>query len=285
VNKAALTVLAALMFSASAGASPMLSGFNTSVLPKCDDCSSSAVNLGFTIDFNDQLFSSVYVNNNGNVTFGKANASYVPEPMFSFRGMPIIAPYFVDVDTTKPQNKDSLGHTISPVQGTVSYGQGYYSGASGLLNVGDYDHAKAFGVTWQNVRSSDLEAEGGFDTFQLLLIENDLKPDAFEVMFNYGSIQWDNHGGYQPPPYGSYGFSDGTGNLYYDGVGSSTAALVDGQSDALNRISHTAPLTAGRQAFLIATGHANSVAVPEPGVTGLLSIGALALLFNRRRRT
>jgi hypothetical protein len=55
------------------------------------------VSLGFTVNFGG-AFSSVYINNNGNLTFGSSLSAYTPFPL-STSTMPIIAPFFADVDT------------------------------------------------------------------------------------------------------------------------------------------------------------------------------------------
>ena len=55
--------------------------------------------LGFTINFFfGQSCSDVWVNNNGNVTFGAALSDYTPSNLTTF-GNPILAAFFADVDT------------------------------------------------------------------------------------------------------------------------------------------------------------------------------------------
>ena len=48
------------------------------VLPTCDDCSSDAIDMGFTIRFFGAEYSQVFVNNNGNVTFNAPLSAYTP---------------------------------------------------------------------------------------------------------------------------------------------------------------------------------------------------------------
>ena len=67
-----LTLLATLACAANASAAPgvvqNLPGCRTATLPANDDGSTAAVPLGFTANMFDTSFSSVFVNNNGNVT-------------------------------------------------------------------------------------------------------------------------------------------------------------------------------------------------------------------------
>src|SRR4051812_37157914 len=98
-----LTLLATLAFAAPAAAAPGvvqdLDGCRDAQLPPNDDESTvDAVPLGFTANMFDSNFSSVFVNNNGNVTVAAALDEFTP---FDFReaGEPMIAPFFADVDT------------------------------------------------------------------------------------------------------------------------------------------------------------------------------------------
>ena len=59
--------------------SAMVSGFNQYAVPANDDGStSSPVALPFPIRFYGNSYSSVYVNNNGNLTFGTPLSTYTP---------------------------------------------------------------------------------------------------------------------------------------------------------------------------------------------------------------
>lgn len=77
-------------------------GFGTGVLDYNDDGSSAEIDLrpAFPngLEYFGQRFTSFYVNNNGNVTFGQAVGSYTPEA-FPIVGTRMIAPFWGDVDT------------------------------------------------------------------------------------------------------------------------------------------------------------------------------------------
>src|SRR5690349_7167406 len=73
-------------------------GFNANSLPPNDDRSSGRVPLGFDANFFGSTYPTVYVNNNGNITFQGPLANYVPFGL-SATNVPIIAAFFADVDT------------------------------------------------------------------------------------------------------------------------------------------------------------------------------------------
>jgi hypothetical protein len=280
---AIIAVFSALLGLGSASATPILSGFNSSQLQACDDCSSAEIGLGFTINFIGRIFSSVYVNNNGNVTFGAANSGSTPEVMHGYAGAPIIAPYYSDVDTRIAY---TLQHPNGPptTSGKVTYGQGHYTGSSGLFNRLDYNDAKAFGVTWRDVPGWELNGRF-FNTFQLLIIENEQTPNAFEIMFNIESIQWTTSAIANGVP-GTWGYSDGKGldvdALAYDGNQTRTDNLRDDGSAAYKSHSISFPTVAGRYAFLVATDLSDPASIPEPETITLLLLGLIVLAWVRR---
>jgi hypothetical protein len=154
-------------------------GSSLTALPPADDVSTSTAQpLGFNVNFFGTQYSSVYVNNNGNVTF---DAPYIPflakvsTPTAELAGVAhdIIAPFYADVDTSV------LSGTTTPA-GTVTYGQTTYQG-----------HA-AFCVNWTNVGYEsvyDPGNNGHRNTFQLLLVSQG--GADFDIVMNYGTITWE----------------------------------------------------------------------------------------------
>jgi hypothetical protein len=136
-----------------------------SVAPN-DDGYSEEVPLPFEINFVGSTFGSVWVNNNGNLTFDGAMGTYTPFDVAG-AGRAIIAPFFADVDT----RDDGVG--------TVTFGTAEFAGRP------------AFCATWDRVgyfdRHYDLR-----NTFQVLLVDrSDIEDGAFDVVFDYGTIQWE----------------------------------------------------------------------------------------------
>jgi hypothetical protein len=147
--------------------SPIRNGFNASTLPRNDDGSSGAVPIGFPIGFFGATFTSLYVNNNGNITFDAPQSQYTPFNLTS-TGRVIVAPFFADVDTS------SAGDPVKYGAGTV-------------------DGHPAFGATYVNVDCYSSNASHAFrDSFQVVLINRDDRAlHDVDIEFNYDTIQWE----------------------------------------------------------------------------------------------
>lgn len=141
-------------------------GFYANQLEKNDDESSPAFNMGFTINFFGQTRNTVFVNNNGNVTFDSPLPGYTPRRIRE-TGRVIIAPFWADVDTS--------GTRSSP----VTYGRGVVNGRP------------AFAANWRNV-GYYRRKDDKLNSFQLVLIDrSDTAPGNFDIEFNYETIQWE----------------------------------------------------------------------------------------------
>jgi hypothetical protein len=202
------------------------------------------VDIGFQVNYFSTTTSQVWVNNNGNITFGSALTAFTPSPLGTL-GQQIIAPFWADVDTR------SAGSAMT------QYGQGTVDG-----------HA-AFAVTWNgvdyfNATSSTHQSLSNF--FQLVLIDrSDTGAGNFDIEFNYGPINWetgDASGGHN----GTGGTSARVGYANVDGTtyefpGSNTpGSFLDGGPQALSSNSNDG--TPGQ--YLFAARGGNVVGV-NPG--------------------
>ena len=95
---AALALSALLAAPAQAAAVRDAASFMANTLAANDDLSTGNVGLGFGINFFGQNFSSLWVNNNGNVTFDSALGTFTPFPL-NGTSREILVPFFGDVDT------------------------------------------------------------------------------------------------------------------------------------------------------------------------------------------
>lgn len=155
-------------------------GYGETIIPRNDDGSTQ---YDLSPVFEDglnvfgTLYSSFWVNTNGNVTFGGPYSQYTPFAI-SQTGLPIIAPFWADADTREPA---------------------YVSGAPISL---DFDPvADAVTVTWPgvNVLGTDDNRQ---NAFQLQLF--DRGQGDFDIVFRYQNIEWtkgelsaeDAHAGY-----------------------------------------------------------------------------------------
>ncbi|WP_433327842.1 nidogen-like domain-containing protein [Spirillospora sp. CA-294931] len=157
-----------------------------------DDELSPKVNLAFPINFKGRQFTSLWVNNNGNVTFDDAFSDYTPKPFEGVRS-PIIAALWADTDTRKPGS------------GQVRYGNGTVQGRRAFCV--DYDK-----VGYYNQNTDKL------NTYQLYIVDRaDVAPGAFDIVYHYKTLKWETgdassgNGGLGGTSAGA-GYSNGTGN-------------------------------------------------------------------------
>ncbi|MEO0473202.1 MAG: nidogen-like domain-containing protein [Bacteroidota bacterium] len=135
---------------------------------KCDDCS-EWIPLDFDINCYGKSFQSLYLNANGNITFGGPLSDFNPEP-FCLEGPYMIAPFFADVDI-------SLGGNIY----TYADPEGHY-----------------WLATWKDVAyygSNDPGLPG--NTFSVLLTDGSIHqlgetilPLGTNVVFLYDEMNW-----------------------------------------------------------------------------------------------
>jgi hypothetical protein len=261
--------LLTLAMSAPAFGGAIVAGFNSSTLPANDDGSTGLVAIGFDVDFFGLMFSDLYVNNNGNVTFDNPLSIFTPFDLTS-TGRQIIAPFFADVDT---RNNGS----------PVTYGTGLFDG---------FD---AFGVNWVDVDYfSSSTSHTNFNSFQLILVDrSDIAVGDFDIIFNYDNIMWETgqaSGSDSDGLGGSsarVGFSNGTGaaGTQFELPGSAVnGAFLNAGANSLinNRLNSDVD---GRYIFNARSGNIiiDPREVPETGtliilVTGLMLLGSRKLL-------
>ena len=256
-------LLAALVFSGIATGSfagIVRSGFDASSMGRNDDSSSDRRPLGFSnaINFGGANYTSLYVNNNGNVTFDGALSAFTPFGIATLNRA-IIAPFFADVDTR------------NALSGIAAYG------------TGTVDGFQAFGVTWKDVGYYDRKADKK-NTFQLVLINRpDTGPGNFDIEFNYDKIQWEageasrGAGGLGGTTAG-IGFANSPGALTVQVPGSGLAgAFLD--SNLTTGLLHSSNVGIdGRFLYSIRNAPVAAAPIPEPTtvVFGLALIAACA---------
>lgn len=257
---AALTVCATFV-----EADVIRAGFDDQTLFANDDGSTGAVSLGFDFDFFGVVYSSTYVNNNGNLTFASSLGSYTPFDLTS-TSTPIIAPFFADVDTRTTGSEVTYGY------GTVD---GYAAFAANYVDVSYFSN----GLTTND--------------FQVVLIDrSDTGAGNVDIEFNYDNISWEtgDFSGGSGGLGGSsarVGYSNGTGDAgtFFELAGSAVnGAFLNGGSNAL--ISNSNVGINGRYVFEARSGSVVPVDVaPVPLPASLpLAVGGVATLGMIRRK-
>ncbi|MEM9381305.1 MAG: nidogen-like domain-containing protein [Planctomycetota bacterium] len=135
-----------------------------------DDGSAQLVLNGWSFDFFGTPWGDIYVNNNGNVSFG-APFSAFSSSGFPVSGFPMVAPFWGDVDTR-----------ADDVDGAVWYRE--WSTAAG-------DAVNRIVITWDHVGYYNTSTDK-LNTFQLILTDgNDPMIGAGNnVCFCYDDMQW-----------------------------------------------------------------------------------------------
>ena len=269
-------VLALGATSALAGPRRNLPGFSTNVITAHDDFSAGPVPMGFTINFFGTSYSSVYVNNNGNITFDGPLLAYTPPVSLAGLGRKILAPFFADVDTRGAGS------------GLVTYGTDTVNGRP------------AFGIEYPGVGYYIFHADK-LNTFEVVIIDrSDVSPGDFDLEFNYDSMQWetgDGNGGVGGlgGSSGRVGYSNGlTGaggaSLELPGSGVPGSLLAGGSNTLITHSLNTTVV--GRYLFWGRGGNIVNPSTSPPGapaatdlsliLTGLLLI---AMVWSLRKRT
>lgn len=134
----------------------------------------TVVPLGFTVDFFGTITNEVYINMNGNISFGEINPMAWTN-IYTF-STPFIAPFWADVDARFEGEDDD--------DSWVHYGRRLVDGHT------------AFAVTWYDVthcRNPVVARDSSkLNTFQLVMIDrSDKEVGDFDLEFNYATIEWE----------------------------------------------------------------------------------------------
>ncbi len=140
---------------------------------------------GDGIEFYGNSYSEIYVNSNGNISFGSANTAWSPN--LGGTTTPVIAPFWADVNINAG---GEIYWDLDPANGTVT-------------------------ITWDGVAPY---GSSGANSFQLVLTSTG--DGGFEAEFIYEDIQWTSSTGGAA----NTGFTDGGANdTFFEGSGNNTS--------------------------------------------------------------
>jgi VCBS repeat-containing protein len=115
------------------------------------------------IDYFGHYYTSIYINENGNITFSGPNGGYSP-PKGDLINTDLIAPFWGNVDLT---TSGHIYYDMDPVNGVVT-------------------------ITWYQVGYHN-QTSGGSNSFQLQLVDEG--NGNFDMVFRYQDINWTNNSG------------------------------------------------------------------------------------------
>lgn len=96
-----------------------------STLQACDDCSSGLINIPFNFCLFGASYNAIYINNNGNISFGTPYGTFSPV-VFPNNNFIMVAPFWADVDTRN--NLGQVRYKITPTALYVNWvNVGYYN--------------------------------------------------------------------------------------------------------------------------------------------------------------
>jgi gliding motility-associated-like protein len=128
-----------------------------------DDGSSALIGIPFNFCLYGQTYNSIYINNNGNITFTGPMATFSASA-FPSVGNAIVAPFWADVDTGSPGNV--LGQVLYKITPTAVY------------------------INWVNVGYYNEQGDKR-NTFQLTITDgSDPVIESGNVAFCYEDMQW-----------------------------------------------------------------------------------------------
>ncbi|MCU0624781.1 MAG: hypothetical protein MUF53_13095, partial [Gemmatimonadaceae bacterium] len=152
-------------------------GFGENGLPRTDDGSSGFIDLSPVLpaglNFYGFVFTGLWVNNNGSVSFGAPMSAFTPSAITGASANPLITPFWGDVDTRS---------------GSVAATPGGTSAGSNRVWY-DLDAADGiFTVTWDDVGYFNRKTDR-MNAFQLRLHEVGGNGD-FDIEFRYEAMTW-----------------------------------------------------------------------------------------------
>lgn len=228
------------------------------------------LDLPFFLKFGDAVYSDVHVNNNGLISFGGFIPGYTNDNLdqvASDNAKAIVAPFFADVDT-RPDSEN--------VGGEAQVGTGTVDGRS------------AFIATWDRVGRADRQFDR-YSTFEVLFIDrSDVAVGDFDIVFNYGDIEWTVANEGDTPARVGFAVPGGQ-SVEFDLFGELPPPTIDADlllAPALASANGPIAVTASPIVFEVRDGAVGGIGgnvVPTPTAAAAGLVGLIVLNARRRR--
>jgi hypothetical protein len=190
-------------------------GYGRLAMAGTNDDSSGRVGLPFEINLFGHTYASLFVNNNGNLTFDSAVGEGTPSA-FPCEDQPMIAPFWADVDT-RALHAGNV-YVASPGQDVVV-------------------------VTWNDVGYASGHADKQNDFQVVLRNRPDQGPGTFDIEFRYDRLEWttgDASGGSGglggTAAQAGYDAGDGIHSLNLPGSGTSAVLNLTGGTNTASNV-------------------------------------------------
>ena len=205
------------------------SGFGENTFAPNDDRSTPQIDItaAFSggLNFFGTNYTGLYLNNNGNITFGSPTGEFTPFVLTGSTGNPIIAAFFADVDT-------GGGATVTTPGGTSTGTNLVYWDIDPVTHI--------FTATWDDVGYFAGHTDKR-DAFQIRLIDRSATGAAgdFDIELRYETLEWttgDASGGVGGlgGTVARAGYSSGNGTNFFELTQSGDESAMLGLSDASN---------------------------------------------------
>uniref|UniRef100_A0A8W8I3F3 G-protein coupled receptor 133 n=1 Tax=Magallana gigas TaxID=29159 RepID=A0A8W8I3F3_MAGGI len=187
-----------------------------SILPSNDDESTPRIDVSVPFPFFGSSYSSIYVNNNGDVTFDTALTQFTADAFPINGSHKMIAAFWTDIDTALG---GSLWYRTSTDSSILQKGTQDIRTVFPSLNT--FSATWMMIITWNDVAAYGCSDTGAINcqqrnTFQLVLISNGVHSFA---VFMYNVINWTNKA--------EAGYNAGDGIHYYSVPGSMTDSMLN----------------------------------------------------------
>jgi hypothetical protein len=232
--------------SINAGAVFSDSGCTTTSMGRLDDGSSPSLPLGFSTNWFGTSYDSIYVNNNGGISFddGRGGFSDWGTIDLTTTTRPLVLPLFTDIDT---RNAATSAVTYGPLSaaGNASFGS-----------------ASGYCVNWVNV--GEYNASGIKFSFQLIIL--DRGSGNVDLIFNYDTVLAPTSSSNGKFVIGYANPVNQTGTYVKASRSTVPGTLIDGAGSSLTGSTNVTPSVNGRYLYEIRPGVAPT-ATPTPSAS------------------